>query len=568
MAVTAGVHSEDGALVAARLLRDRIVVELLREGRSVLFERDDAIARLRLTSGEQVVLIACPASPSRSLLRSVFNGEIKQAIGEVVHIVAVGGDHQVARQLKRSAPFWQLRTRFGFHHVDAEGRLERVTGRRFGPLGDAVRAASSAPDLDEGFFAPQLVHGQQLHAKEHRLDVMLRRRFPWLTLALAAICVLLFVLGQIWSAGNFTLVLHRMGANSGTDVRAGEVWRVLASMFLHANIEHIAVNMIALAAFGPVLERLLGPQRFLVLYGASGLGAGLASALVGDYGVAVGASGAIWGLMAAGIALALWPRGLLPPLRLARARRTAVAPLAINFFYSFAPGVDKWAHFGGGIVGFALMATGLITLGVEPLWTEGGDAAAARGQRRAPGNLTLASIAVGIALAASVVVALVVGQPWRIADPPVLERVRVADTGVVVSLPDTIARAPAAERKGDLQVFTYGDPRRTPVVVEVIVAVLPRAVAAEELDEFLEHERQELQKMSPAGAQRQGDAKLVTVGARRGAVVNHTLNGFALRTSLVVLGDREVVVRSYVAQDLSPAWFGVQDKIAESVQVQ
>src|SRR6185369_182404 len=135
-------------------------------------------------------------------------------------------------------------------------------------------------------------------------------------------------------------------------------------------VGHLAVNMIALASFGPLLERLLGPRRYILLYGLSGLGAGLASALLRGPGVSVGASGAIWGLMAAGVGLALWPRGLLPLLRLDQARRRATFPLVINIAYSFSPGVDLWAHFGGGLVGFALMATGLITRGVDPLWTD------------------------------------------------------------------------------------------------------------------------------------------------------------------------------------------------------
>lgn len=68
-------------------------------------------------------------------------------------------------------------------------------------------------------------------------------------------------------------------------------------------------QLIALASFGLMLERLLGPERYIVLYGLSALGGGLASALLRGPGLAVGASGAIWGLMAAGVGLAVWPRG-------------------------------------------------------------------------------------------------------------------------------------------------------------------------------------------------------------------------------------------------------------------
>jgi hypothetical protein len=46
-------------------------------------------------------------------------GPIARAGADIVHVIAVGGDPGVARELKRSAPFWQLRRRFGSHQVDA-----------------------------------------------------------------------------------------------------------------------------------------------------------------------------------------------------------------------------------------------------------------------------------------------------------------------------------------------------------------------------------------------------------------------------------------------------------------
>jgi len=272
-------------------LRDRILAAFLADGSAVLVERDGARASLRLTSGAQVVLITCPAGTPPSALRPAFDGAVQRAAAEVVHVVAVGGGPGVARELKRSAPFWQLRRRFGFHHVDARGNLERVTGQRLARLRQAVEVAARVQAPGDDHFAPYLAQGQQRHVEESQLDAALRNRFPWLTVTLGAVCVILFALGQSWSDGNFPLVLYRMGANSGAAVREGEVWRVVASMFLHLNVEHIAVNMIALAAFGPVLERLLGPQRYLLLYGLSGLGGGIASALLSHAGFSVGASG-------------------------------------------------------------------------------------------------------------------------------------------------------------------------------------------------------------------------------------------------------------------------------------
>lgn len=409
--------------------------------------------------------------------------------------------------------------------------------------------------------------GPPVHVDDHRRDAAQRERFPWLTLALGAICVLLFALGKLWSDGNFNLVLYRMGANSGDEVRAGELWRVLASMFLHGSARHIAVNMIALAAFGPVLERLLGPQRYLLLYGLSGLGAGLASALLRGPGISVGASGAIWGLMAAGVGLALRPRGLLPPQRLAVARRRATVPLAINFLYSFSPGVDKWAHFGGGIVGFALMMTGLITLGVDPLWTDGAEGGAVPPRRRSSRGLTLAAIVAAILMAGSVVQALVSGRPWQIAAPPTLTQVRVADTGVVVAVPEVISGAPVATTTGAMQIFLYGKQSLAPVLVEVDVSPLRQPVTDDHIDEFLETMREGLQNATLHEAQRQSDAKIVSVGARRFVVIDHTTRGFERRSWFSVFRDRRVVLRVYMIPDRPAAWRGIEDRIVASLQV-
>jgi hypothetical protein len=319
--------------------------------------------------------------------------------------------------------------------------------------------------------------------------------------------------------------------------------------------------------FGPVLERLLGPQRYLFLYGLSGLGGSLASALLRGPGISVGASGAIWGLMAAWLGLTLRPRGLLPPARVAQARRRAIGPLAINLVYSFRPGVDFLAHLGGGVIGFALLATGIITRGVDPVWTEGAAAAEPRHRRRSSGNLTLAALVFAILLGGALVLALVAGRAWQLGAPPVLERVSVADTGLVIALPSVLPRSPQIETKGDVRVFDYGSPQSTQITVEVVVSVLPRAVPDDQLDQFLESERQAMQSRPLAEARRQGAPEIVTVGAHRFAFAADTFkNGIKVRTWASALGDREVVLRIFSAAHLPSSWAGIEDQIVESLQ--
>ncbi len=52
-------------------------------------------------------------------------------------------------------------------------------------------------------------------------------------------------------------------------------WQLVSHMFLHANLNHIFFNMLALYSFGSVLEREWGAVRFLIFYFLCGIGAGL-----------------------------------------------------------------------------------------------------------------------------------------------------------------------------------------------------------------------------------------------------------------------------------------------------
>lgn len=54
-------------------------------------------------------------------------------------------------------------------------------------------------------------------------------------------------------------------------------------MFLHANIGHIFSNMFGLIIFGPMLERIWGPKRFLIFYFVTGIGAGLLFSAIDFY---------------------------------------------------------------------------------------------------------------------------------------------------------------------------------------------------------------------------------------------------------------------------------------------
>ncbi len=118
------------------------------------------------------------------------------------------------------------------------------------------------------------------------------------TFTIISVAVALFVLGFLSPSIDAELVNRFASAN--WLIADGEWWRVLTAAFLHAGLAHIFFNMYALYIFGPRLESQVGSTPFALLYAASAAGGGAASYFFGaTQQVAVGASGAIFGLFGA-----------------------------------------------------------------------------------------------------------------------------------------------------------------------------------------------------------------------------------------------------------------------------
>lgn len=121
-------------------------------------------------------------------------------------------------------------------------------------------------------------------------------RFPYATIALIAINVLVFLLTVDYSTGDIReSVLKSYGVSHNTL----SPLRLFTAMFLHAEFFHIAGNMLFLWIFGAALEGRLGPWKYLALYMFAGLTGGLLDDIVTGLshpdGMSLGASGAIMG---------------------------------------------------------------------------------------------------------------------------------------------------------------------------------------------------------------------------------------------------------------------------------
>lgn len=180
-------------------------------------------------------------------------------------------------------------------------------------------------------------------------------------------------------------------------------FQFVTSMFMHANIMHLAFNMLSLYFLGPYVERALGAKRFFILYFASGIGASLAhlgfhaynfNEIIGhvtreDFAMvlnegrdllnsnrnysdtwlgnlntilnvgALGASGAVYGVMIAFAAMFPDAKMIVFPFPFpVKMKYLAVAAVifgVVNGVGGFQQGIAHFAHLGGALVGFLLI---------------------------------------------------------------------------------------------------------------------------------------------------------------------------------------------------------------------
>src|SRR5438445_1744024 len=138
-------------------------------------------------------------------------------------------------------------------------------------------------------------------------------------------------------------------------IAQGDWWRLLTAAFLHYGPIHLAFNMFALYWFGSLLEQRIGSAKFLALYLVSGL-AGSAGALLWSPLIpTVGASGAIFGILGAGL--------VLEQQRDYVFGGSALGIILINFILTFSiSSISKGGHIGG-LIGGIVCALGLTRFG-------------------------------------------------------------------------------------------------------------------------------------------------------------------------------------------------------------
>jgi len=184
------------------------------------------------------------------------------------------------------------------------------------------------------------------------------RRGSSFTNKLIIINIVLFIIFQILFIINNNM-LDYIALKPSNIFQGKMMWTLFTSMFMHANLAHLFVNMISLFFVGNFVEKLIGKKRLAIFYLLSGIIAGLFFVFLSlvfkaEFDIyAVGASGAIFALAA--LLMILIPR--LPvlvffilPMPLWAAMMFLLFGLWIISIFAGLP-IGNTAHFGGFVCG-------------------------------------------------------------------------------------------------------------------------------------------------------------------------------------------------------------------------
>jgi len=190
---------------------------------------------------------------------------------------------------------------------------------------------------------------------------MERLRGAPVTLILFGINLALFLTEELFRLF-FDCSLFPSLALSREGLESGAWWEFVTHAFLHGNLLHLLVNMVALWFTGPILEELLGGWRYILLYLTAAIAGGVLQTFSSSQSVdLVGASGAVCGLLV-GFATLL-PRMEITaliffviPVRMKAATLgwIIVTMSLLLWFFRIEPGIGHLAHLGGAIAGWAV----------------------------------------------------------------------------------------------------------------------------------------------------------------------------------------------------------------------
>ena len=175
------------------------------------------------------------------------------------------------------------------------------------------------------------------------------------TVGLIAVNILIYIIFNIFLLQNGHDFIS-LGANSWTEIRTyGEYYRLITSIFLHADIKHLMNNMLILFVIGGRYEACEDKIHFLLIYFIGGVLASLASMAYNmnlGYNISsIGASGAIFALIGGAVAAVIKNHHKLKSLSRTQLIAFTIFSLYAGFKDSY---TDNSAHLGGFLAGLII----------------------------------------------------------------------------------------------------------------------------------------------------------------------------------------------------------------------
>jgi rhomboid protease GluP len=303
----------DGDLLSPEAIEDK-----LRNGYDFLLENNSNQVL------HMIEVFVFNEAPSEDILTAIQNGLAGQNIARrYLSCFTVDLSHQiVARESKSSL------------NTDGLEKFLKTQFKEVKPSYDVL------PDIG-GLLA--------LRKREYSIDVKVGK--PRLTYALIGINIAVFVFCNIYSfiyGLQYESMLVAFGAKDNRLIMAGEYWRLLSPVFLHANPLHLLVNCYSLYVVGNIVERIFGHLKYAAIYFIAGLYGSIAS-FIFSVNPAVGASGAIFGLLGALVYYGVERPKVFTKYFGYDIGVTILVNVAIGFSMA---GIDNFAHLGGLSGGF------------------------------------------------------------------------------------------------------------------------------------------------------------------------------------------------------------------------
>ncbi|MBM0797000.1 rhomboid family protein [Staphylococcus epidermidis] len=180
------------------------------------------------------------------------------------------------------------------------------------------------------------------------------QRFTPITYTLILINIVIWLCMILYLNRFSDVKLLEVGGLVHFNVVHGEWYRLISSMFLHFNFEHILMNMLSLFIFGKIVESIIGSWRMLIIYIISGLYGNFVSLSFNTTTISVGASGAIFGLIGSIFVIMYLSKNFNKKM----IGQLLIALFVLIVFSHFMSNINIMAHLGGFISGVLITLIG------------------------------------------------------------------------------------------------------------------------------------------------------------------------------------------------------------------